>query len=479
MSAFRHLSPILIPVVLAGLAPATVNAQRLELPFSLSYSLRSLGTVPGVPARLGGLCFKYDDPDVLLIGGAANSGSGGIYSIRVTRAANGAIVGFQGTATRVHDGTYNDGGLQYGPNNVLFYTRYPRNEIGQFRPGSMAVDKLIALTAVSGWNGSSPGALSFVPPGFPGAGLLKICSYSGGAFHSCSVTPDGNGTFDLVGMQRVATLPGGPEGILYPPPGSPLLTDYARVLVNEYGSGSVAVYDIDQNGDPIVATRVPFVTGLSGAEGATIDPQTGSFLFSTYGGGNQVVVVDGFGTCGSFVNYGAGIPGVGASVPSIRGTGCATFNRAINFQVGNGPPNAAGALNIGFAPTNIPLYGGFVLTLPTVPITHQLDALGTWSTNLSTPNDPNLIGRSVYLQAAYASPAAPFGVTASDGLEMRVRRARTARRGPTGVRVRGQCRRITSSTRSGSAAFAGTSSARSARRPSASRTTRYAPGASA
>ena len=38
-----------------------------------------------------------------------------------------------------------------------------------------------------------------------------------------------------------------------------------------------------------------FITGLSGAEGTFIDPVTGDLLFSTYGGGNQVIRVTGFG----------------------------------------------------------------------------------------------------------------------------------------------------------------------------------------
>ena len=36
-----------------------------------------------------------------------------------------------------------------------------------------------------------------------------------------------------------------------------------------------------------------FITGLSGAEGAFIDPLTGDFLFSTFGG-NRVILVTGF-----------------------------------------------------------------------------------------------------------------------------------------------------------------------------------------
>ena len=36
------------------------------------------------------------------------------------------------------------------------------------------------------------------------------------------------------------------------------------------------------------------ITGLDGAEGALLDPVTGDFLFSTFGGGSRVVVVRGF-----------------------------------------------------------------------------------------------------------------------------------------------------------------------------------------
>jgi hypothetical protein len=43
-----------------------------------------------------------------------------------------------------------------------------------------------------------------------------------------------------------------------------------------------------------VATRQTFISGLTGAEGATIDPLTGDFLFSTFGGGDRVFVVRGF-----------------------------------------------------------------------------------------------------------------------------------------------------------------------------------------
>ena len=61
-------------------------------------------------------------------------------------------------------------------------------------------------------------------------------------------------------------------------------------------------------------------TLVSGAEGAAIDPLTGDFLFSTFGGGNQVIVVQGFlDPCEIDPDLpecdGSGEPGPGPSVP--------------------------------------------------------------------------------------------------------------------------------------------------------------------
>ena len=66
------------------------------------------------------------------------------------------------------------------------------------------------------------------------------------------------------------------------------------MLVAEYGNDVIATYQIDASGNPIPASRAVFVSGLTGAEGSVIDPMTGDFLFSTFGGTNQVIVVQGF-----------------------------------------------------------------------------------------------------------------------------------------------------------------------------------------
>src|SRR5690242_13569035 len=204
----------------------------------------------------------------------------------------GHISSFVGTA-KVYAAAPNvDGGVDYGPGNVLFVARWPSNELSEFKPGSTAADKVIPMTA---FGVPSLVANRFVPAGSPGAGHLKLVSYSDGQWYDAGVTPDGAGTYNLTGLKNVAgaTLPGGAVGFVYVGQGS---AQFARpsMLVSEYGAGQVAAYAVDANGDPIVSTRRTFITGLSGADGAFIDPVTGDFLFSTFGSGDRVVVVSGF-----------------------------------------------------------------------------------------------------------------------------------------------------------------------------------------
>ena len=45
---------------------------------------------------------------------------------------------------------------------------------------------------------SSPGGLVQVPPQIPGAGQWKIVSWPNGEWYTVSLTPDGNGTYDVV-----------------------------------------------------------------------------------------------------------------------------------------------------------------------------------------------------------------------------------------------------------------------------------------
>ncbi len=266
-------------------------AAALAAPFADSYTITSLGSAPGVVPLYGGLTLLAGTTDTLLIGGQANGSGGTLYTIGVTRDIDGHINGFSGSASVFGPAPYNDGGVTYGPGGVLFASQWPVNMLSQYKPGSTSPDKVIDLTPLG--VAGSHSAINFVPSGFGGAGLMKLVSYIGGEFYTATFSPDGNGTYDITSVTLETTLPGGPEGFVYVPGGSP---DFSApsMLVSEFAAGTVGAYDVDAFGNPILGTRRDFITGLDGAEGAFIDPLTGDFLFSTFGGGDQIFVVKGF-----------------------------------------------------------------------------------------------------------------------------------------------------------------------------------------
>ncbi|MFM1873422.1 MAG: hypothetical protein RL398_2844 [Planctomycetota bacterium] len=393
-------------------------AQTIQPPFAGVYGYTDLGSVPGVPGPYGGVTFKANDNNRLLIGGSANGGAGAIYEIQVARSTTGEITGFVGTATLFAAAPNIDGGLAYGPGGVLFYTTYSNNTLGQITPGGTGPAKVIQL-ANFGVTGST-GALGFVPPGFPGAGELKIASYNTGVFLGFNLTPDGTGTFDLVPSNGPVQIGGGPEGILYVPPGSALIQDFSSVLVTEYGNGAVALYQIDSVGNPIPASRFPFLTGLGGAEGACTDPVTGALMFSTFGGGNRVVVVEGFGVCGSFTGYGNGVAGA-TGVPTVQGGGCAGRGQVANIDIANALPNGIGVLAVGYAQQTLPLPAGQLLVAPIGTFFHFLDGTGAFRLQVFLPIDPVMTGLNLFAQSFYSDPAGPAGYSATAGLHIQVR----------------------------------------------------------
>lgn len=281
----------IVGAVFAVIVTAQAAAQQIDPFFSDEYTLSDLGIVPGVPTPYGGVTFNYDDPNIMLIGGSANNANGAIYQIEVARGCFGQIVGFVGEASEFASAPNIDGGLTYGPDNILFFTTFSNNTIGQILPGSTEPDKIIELTPLG--IASSTGSLMFVPDGFAGAGSLKIVSFNASNWYDASVVPDGSGTYDIVDVGDAISIGGGPEGIVFISDNNPLI-DADSVLVSKFDAGQVDVYEINGNGDPIVEMQQTFVTGLSGAEGAAIDPVIGEFVFSTFGGGDRVIIVRGF-----------------------------------------------------------------------------------------------------------------------------------------------------------------------------------------
>ncbi len=283
------MKKLLITFSLAGLVPFALG-QTIDPYYAGNYSYTDLGSITGVLPNYGGLTLLAGDSNTLLIGGQANSAGGALYSVGVTRDSNGHINGFSGGASVWGSAPYNDGGLTYGPGGDLFASQWPVNALGIYKPGSTSPDKTIDLNALG--VAGSHSAIYFGPAGRTFAGRMKLSSWSGGQFYDATYAPDGLGTFDITSVTQTATLGGGPEGFVYVPLGSALFG--SSMLVSEYSAGTVSTYDVDVNGDPIVSSRKVFMNGLSGAEGAFIDPQTGDFLFSTFGGGSRVIVVQGF-----------------------------------------------------------------------------------------------------------------------------------------------------------------------------------------
>jgi hypothetical protein len=301
----RLLLAIFVEMIIALIASSAEATTLIDPAYSSVYTANDLGPVPGLNIPYGGLTLKPGDPNTLLIGGDANTASGAIYSIGVIRDSNNHIIGVSGSVSPYAQGAYNDGGLLYGPGGVLFAARWPVNELGESKAGSFTTDKIIDFSTFGTFaSGESLSAFNFVPPGFPGAGRMKLVTWQEGQWFDATLTPDGSGAFDLAGVTNVpgSNLPGGPEGFIYVPAGSPLFPQ-PTLLVSEWSDDKVVAYDLDSNGNPIVASRRLFIDSTTtvgfGPEGAFIDPLTGDFLFSDFVGDptlneDQVIVVRGF-----------------------------------------------------------------------------------------------------------------------------------------------------------------------------------------
>ena len=117
-SVRQWLSSLFVAVAAGFGAVSPAVAQAVVPAYAGSYSLQVIGAVPGLPAPYGGVTFL--DGNTLLIGGAANTPAGRLYTIDITRDAGGHITGFVGTAVVYGAvGENNDGGVTFGPGGVL------------------------------------------------------------------------------------------------------------------------------------------------------------------------------------------------------------------------------------------------------------------------------------------------------------------------------------------------------------------------
>ncbi len=339
---------------LAVLMGSSLQAQTLGTDFLADYSYIDLGTPGMVPGPLGGIHFKPGDNNTLWIGGNANNSLGAIYEVPVMRDANGHITGFAGNGVETIDAPNIDGGIAFAPNGVMLVTTYNNNRLLQYLPGSLVPDSDTDLTAAG--VSSSVGTCQFVPTGFAGEGIFKVGSYNASQWYDMALTLNAQGTYDVGTVTPTVNTGGGPEGIVYIQGGNSGFT-VDSVLISEYGANAVRAYEIDANGDPIPATQRDFMTSLSGAEGAVIDPVTGDFLFSTFGGGNRVIVVSGFDQPTQFCDGKVNSQGC---VPTIDFVGSPTLSGPDDFVLTgtNFLNNSFGILIWSTTPGSISLGGG-------------------------------------------------------------------------------------------------------------------------
>jgi len=272
----------------------TAYAQTLTSEFiTAGYTLTDLGSVVELPSRYGGLTIRPDQPNTLYIGGYANEGQGALYSVALVRdAVTNHITGFGGAAVLYVAAPNIDGGVFFAPNGTLLFTRFSMNHLGQVLPDNSYVTTSLTELGIS----SSVGSIVLVPAGYPGAGNLILASYNYDILYHIPYTIDGAGQYILSNKSAEISVDGtanGPEGIAYIPAGS-LAFPSLSMAVSSYSEGKVVVFEVGNDGLPDISAARDMVTGLTGAEGALIDPVTGDFLFSTFGGGDKIIRISGF-----------------------------------------------------------------------------------------------------------------------------------------------------------------------------------------
>src|SRR5688572_15441054 len=120
-------------------------AQTIGPNFVNDFTFVNLGT-PSVPLSWGGVNFKAGNPDVLLMGGYSYNAAGQIWEVPLVRGPGGHISGLAGGDVLHASAPYIDGGVTFAPGNVLFFTAWPTNSLGQIKPGSTAPDRTDDLT---------------------------------------------------------------------------------------------------------------------------------------------------------------------------------------------------------------------------------------------------------------------------------------------------------------------------------------------
>ncbi len=392
----------------------SLAAQTILPPFNQHYSWRSVGRIHPAHPTYGGITLHHSNPDVLLF---APFGTMAIWAVPLSRDSAGHIVGLGSPTFHASAGDRLDGGLAYSPTNVLFHTTNPSNTVGQMWPGFTFTNRVEYLGSLSGNTFASVGTCAFVPPGYPGAGQFKVLSWSTADWRSVNLRLEANGLYRFLSLSAARHIGGGPEGIVYPPPGSPAWPDSSRVLIADLANSQIRALPIDGNGDPLLAGAGVMMINVAGVGGGTVDSVTGDLLFTWRHG--ELLQIRLGNTCGAFRSYGRGGAGLNG-VPTLSGAGCARLAGTITVSVGSGRPGAFGAMLVGFAERNTPVYNFTLLNDSAIVAPHVLDASGSHALPVTVPATVAFAGSDAYFQGGYSDAAAPFGISATQGLHVHI-----------------------------------------------------------
>ena len=125
--------------------------------------------------------------------------------------------------------------------------------------------------------------------------------------------------------------------------------------------------------------------------------------------------------CGP-LHYGSATAGAGSAPLTVStGGGAATLgNAGLSVDADGAPAAAPLVFLLGFTRTSVPAFGVEVLVDAAVIQPALASSIGGASVALPIPSAPSLVGVHVFAQALAVDATGPVGVTASDGMQLRV-----------------------------------------------------------
>lgn len=262
----------------------------------------------GVAWGVGGLLFSDEDPNTLLVVGAAETADAALYSVPVLRDEECHLAGL-GAAKKIANTPYADG-LTRGPDGALFFGLGQFQQpiiagVGRMKPASEGLDEVVDLTpfgldlAVTG--------VGIVPNGFPGAGTFVLLTYSldvandPGRWYSVELTHGLDGPLAVTAVTPRADL-AAPASIVFLPANNGVYSTQ-KALVADHAAYAVMAYDLDAAGVPKTALGEPlFTNSMAGLGelgrvrpwGMALDPVGGDLLVDVVGDSEQLLALRGF-----------------------------------------------------------------------------------------------------------------------------------------------------------------------------------------